>query len=87
VVLDSEPAHILRTKVRKLDKRCALRAIDAPGLQLVRGGVEPPTFRFSEGLLPLWPPWIVNRVSPAYLHNSWSELTRLILAAVPPSAG
>jgi hypothetical protein len=44
---------------------------------VVRGGVEPPTFRFSEGLLPLEPYGTANRASPSRLHNGWSGLTNL----------
>jgi hypothetical protein len=54
---------------------------------VVRGGVEPPTFRFSEVPLPLSHPGPRIAPTPSYLHNGWSELTKPILAAVPSSAG
>jgi hypothetical protein len=54
---------------------------------VVRDRIELSTFRFSEALLPLLPPWTANRVSPVRLHNGWSELTETILAVVPTSAG
>jgi hypothetical protein len=37
---------------------------------VVRGGVEPPTFRFSEGLMCLEPSESENCVSPVCPHNS-----------------
>ena len=45
-------------------------------LFVVRGGVEQPTFRFSEALLALEPPGTTNRVRRSYLHICWSELTK-----------
>lgn len=54
---------------------------------VVKSRIELSTFRFSEALLPLEPSGTANRVSPAYPHNGWSELTKPILAAVPPYTG
>jgi hypothetical protein len=54
---------------------------------VVRDGVEPPTFRFSEALLPLEPPGTHTAPAPSCQHYGWSELMEPILAAVPPCAG
>jgi hypothetical protein len=53
---------------------------------VVRGGVEPPTFRFSGVLSCPFAVLIDQDASPAHRHKAWSNLLEPILAVVPKSA-
>jgi hypothetical protein len=53
---------------------------------VVRGGVEPPTFRFQKACHGRAPSALVDPVSPLHLHKGLSRAYEDILALVPPCA-
>src|SRR5882724_516882 len=54
---------------------------------VVRGRVELPTFRFSEGLYPTGPQEASLSSALRYLHKGLSGLMMAMLAPVPPCTG